>query len=318
MSPARGGALAALALGMLAAAASAQALRHPGDKAPAPPPPPPTATHAAAFPSLEPFRQSPFWGRTVEHLRRSGLSDDALTTLDQELGVIRMQNELDARTAREAGDAPAAGSAAGAPRLGDQVGEDRRLWLWQVPIVLDQTLPLWNAAEWDQAQLEQAGAVARFFAQQEGPPKLVFAAGRQAENQLQLERLVAWFRAEAARPESYALMLVRDDDGPYAPVEAEAARSLPELGSQDLDAERRLALRRDEKAGGPWLLQLLKGKKPLWTIALTRVPAGAELRLAGAPAPLGERGWVARLDFGRSLDLYLDAQGRPLFYFTAW
>ncbi|HZL98962.1 MAG TPA: hypothetical protein VFD43_01815, partial [Planctomycetota bacterium] len=176
----------------------------------------------------------------------------------------------------------------------------------------------WDAAEWDAGQLGQAVAAGRFFAQQEGPPRLAFAEGRHAENQAQLERLMAWFRTEVARPESYALMLITDEDGPWLPVEATAARHLPELGVQELDAERRLVLRRDEKADGPWLLQLVKGKKPLWTRALAQAPAGTPLRFAQAPTALGERGWVAQLDWGETLSLYLDAQGQPLFYFTSW
>jgi hypothetical protein len=303
---------------LIATASTARAqdgLLHPGDKKAKPPPAPPRveAQHVAGFPGLEAFRRSRFWAKALEHLERSGLTDDAVASMNQEFTVIKMTNEA-GRKAAPGAPSPLDGT----PRLGEKVGEDRRLWLWQVPIVLDRIAPLWQEGEWDEAQLAQAGVAARFFAQQEGPPALRFSAGRHAENVAQLDRLMAWFRAEVARPESYALMLITDEDGPFVPAQGQAASKEKELGALALDDARRLVLRRDDKGGGPWMIQLQKGKKPAWTRTLTEVPPDAALRFVGEPVPLGEQGSLVRLDFGRALSLYLDGQGQPLFYFTAW
>jgi hypothetical protein len=308
---------ALLAAGLVLAAPAAtraqDGLLHPGAKKPAAPPAPPRveAKHVASFPELTAFRRSPFWAKAVDHLSRGGFTDDAVASMNQEFTVLRMGIE----SGREARAVPAPLNPTA--RLGEKVGEDRRLWLWQVPIVLDQIAPLWKEGEWDAAQLAQAGVLARFFAQQEGPPALRFVAGRHAENTTQLDRLMAWFRAEAARPESYALMLITDEDGPFVPAEGQAASKEKELGALALDEGRRLVLRRDDRGGGPWLIQLQKGKKPAWTKTLTEVPPDAALRFEGEPVGLGEQGSLVRLDFGRALSLYLDAQGQPLFYFTA-
>jgi hypothetical protein len=176
---------------------------------------------------------------------------------------------------------------------------------------------LWEAADWDAEQLARAQVAAGFFARQQGPPRLAFAAGRSAENHAQLEALATWFRMEAAQPESYALMIVTDDDGPWLPVERKPGGS-KETTFRELDAERTLVIRRDDKPDAPWLVQLRKGKKVLWTRALTQVPSRSKLRFDGSPQPLGDHGWVVPMTFGESTALYLDARGEPLFYFTSW
>jgi hypothetical protein len=288
---------------------------HPGDKKP-PPPRVPDAVHAQAFPGLEPFRQSPYWKKLADHLRRSGLTEDAVVSLNQELTVIRMNQGL----AERAGEDIDYRQAPPEQVLGAKVSEDRRLWLWQIPLVLDRIEPLWTTAEWDAEQFGEARSAVRFFSEQEGPPRIELVEGRQADNHQQLERLMAWYRAEVARPESYALMLITDERGPWRPVDASAPSSLKVLGERAFDAERRLALRRDEKAGGPWLVQLLTGKKPAWTRALPQTHAESALSFDGEPRALGELGWMVRLKTGegKPVALYLDGKAQPLFYFTSW
>ena len=309
--------LAVVLLLLTAVAGTARAqdgMIHPGNKKKAPPPPAPTTTHAAAFPSLEAFQRSRFWKGPRERLRRAGLTVEALTELDQELTVLRMNNELTVKAGREAqGDARPAGEP-----IGDKAKEDRRLWMWQVPMVLDELKPLWDTQEWDAAQFQRAVAAARFFGQQEGPRKLSFVEGQHAENQGQLEQLVAWFRVESGRTESYALMLISDEDGPWPLEEGQAASKDTEVGSLDFEGGRRLVLRHDAKGAGPWMLQLVEGKKALWKRAFSRLPGDATLRFAGEPQAVGERGWVLALDAGKPLTLYLDGKGQPLFYFSAW
>jgi hypothetical protein len=269
------------------AARAQDGLLHPGAKKPKPPPAAPRveAQHVAGFPGLEAFRRSKYWAKAIDHLERGGFTDDALASMNQEFTVIKMSNEAGHQPAA---DAPAPRDAT--PRLGEKVGEDRRLWLWQVPIVLDRIAPLWKEGEWDDAQLAQAGVAGRFFAQQEGPPALRFTAGRHADNVAQLDRLMAWFRAEVARPESYALMLITDEDGPFVPAEGQAASKEKELGALVLDDARRLVLRRDEKGGGPWLIQLQKGKKAAWTRTLSRGAARGRAALRRRAAAAGRAG----------------------------
>ena len=307
-------AAALLPVALLPVARAQDGLMHPGDK-PKAPPPPITATHPTAFPGLQPFARSKNWAKLSDHFARAGLSDDSVASIGQELEVIRMQNGL---VEREAAIDPT--RAPPEQQLGLKVGAERRQWLWLVPLVLERVERLWNTAEWDAEQLAQAQAAGRFFGQQEGPPKLSFVAGKHAENQQQLERLMAWYKAEVARPESYALMLITGDRGPWKPMDANAASSLKELAAAPLDAQRRLVLRRDEKAGGPWLLQLVSGKKPAWTRSLPQVSEQAAASFAGEPLALGEHGWVVRLTEGEQgpVELYLDAKGQPLFYFTSW
>ena len=202
-------------------------------------------------------------------------------------------------------------------QLGADVPEARRIWLWQVPIVLDALAPLWAAAEWDDARLALAQVAAGFFAQQKDAPRLAFAEGRHADNHRQLEALAAWFEAECAKPASYALMIVTDDDGPWLPLKAKAPKSKP-ARTRALDDERTLAILREDKPGAPWLVQLRRGDKPAWTVALTQVPAEERLVFSGAPLELESHGWLVPLSFGEYTPLYLDPKAEPLFYFTSW
>jgi len=306
--------LVALLLALPVAARAQDGLPHPGNKQPPPPPPPPTTAHAVAFPALEVFQRSRFWKPPRERLRRAGLTEDALTALDQELTVLLMTHELTIKAEREAaGD----GRPEGEP-LGEKASEDLRLWMWQVPMVLDELRPLWDTLEWDAAQHRQALVAARFFGRRDEGRKPRFVEGKHAENQAQLEQLVAWFRVQAGQPESFALMLISDEDGPWPLDDAKAASKEAETATLDFEGGRRLVLRHDGKGAGPWMLQLVEGKKALWTKALSRVPGDAELRFAGEPQAVGERGWVLSLDSGKAHTLYLDAKGQPLFYCTAW
>lgn len=279
----------------------------------APTPPPTAASQAAPSPGLEPFKESRFWKVATEHVRKEGLTGPALKAMQQEFTVVRSTNAVAAAEGRDVDGTKLAEDLI----LGFKVDEARKIWFWQVPIVLDQLAPLWAVAEWDADQLARAQVAADFFARQSGPPRLVFAEGRSAENHAQLEALADWFRKEVAQPESYALMIVTDDDGPWRPVESKPGRS-KETATRELDAERTLVIRRDEKPDAPWLVQLHKGKKVLWTRALTQVPSGSKLRFQGNPKPLGEHGWVVPMNFGESTALYLDAEGEALFYFTSW
>jgi hypothetical protein len=190
--------------------------------------------------------------------------------------------------------------------------------MWQVPMVLDEMKPLWDTLEWDAPQFQRAVVAAGFFVRDDGPRRLTFVEGKHAENQAQLEQLVAWFRVEAGRPESFALMLISEEDGPWPLEEGKAASKDVETAAIDFEGGRRLVLRHDAKGKGPWMLQLVEGKKPLWTRTFPRLAADAALSFAGAPQSLGERGWVLGLDSGKALTLHLDSQGQPLFYFLAW
>src|SRR4030095_7259293 len=107
------------------------------------------------------------------------------------------------------------------------------------------------------------------------------------------------------------------DDGPWRLVDRKPGSS-KETTFRELDGERTLVLRRDEKPDAPWLVQLRKGKKVLWTRALTQVPTGSKLRFDGNPKALGEHGWVVPMSFGEYTALYLNAQDEPLIYFTSW
>jgi hypothetical protein len=233
--------------------------------------------------------------------------------MDQEFTVIRSTTAVAAEAGRDVDGTKLPDDLI----LGFKVEEPRKVWFWQVPIVLDQLAPLWAAAEWDADQLSRAQVAAGFFAQQPGPPALAFAEGSSAENHAQLEALATWFRKEAAKPESYALMIVTDDDGPWLPVERKPGSSKETL-TRELDAERTLVIRREDEPDAPWLVQLRKAKKVLWTRALTQVPPGSKLRFDGNPKALGEHGWVVPMTFGEYTALYLDAKGEPLFYFTSW
>jgi hypothetical protein len=165
-----------------------------------------------------------------------------------------------------------------------------------VPLALMRLQPLWTTPAWSDAEVADASAAIEILSRLDGAPRPAFEKGEHARNRAGMEELVRWFDAQVAKPELYASMLFTLDDGPFFGLPSESAEVLPAIESVQLDHLTALALCRVERPNEPWVLQAVRGGKPLWTRVLSAAPdESLERRASRAPA----RGAWAATD-GRS------------------
>lgn len=248
-------------------------------------------------------------------------------TLDFEAKAKELDKLVAARKAAKDAVAEFTGKKPDGPSafLEPRVPDAARTSLPLLPAALMKLEPLWGAGGWSPEQLAAAQDVARFVATLPNGPELSFVAGKQADNGAELRSLVEWYRSQIAKPELYAAMIATFDDGPFAGLPYEPRGPLEPVQTLDLGEKVKLHLCRVDRPKEPFVLQVLRDKKVLWSRVVSGGPDESvrKVELRGQPQDLGDYGWKVFLTVAWSQGveagyLYLDADGKLLFYFLSW
>ena len=280
--------------------------------------PAPKPADELRYPTFEPFVASRMFGILGEP-ESIDLEEAAQeVTFMAEAGRVSL-DAANRVTEREPDQRPSA-------RLMPELPEKERPIYSLLPIVMMKLAPLWEAAEWSAEQVRMASLGAKVVGRITGAPNLAFREGEHEHNRAELEKLVRWFHAIAARPEGMAAMIFTIDMGPYAGLPYAAAEALEPLAARRLDERTELRLAKVDREHEPWVMQCVRDGKPLWTRVVSGAPDGdvSAVRFARPrPAKRGSYGWevflVVDWPMGEEgAHLYVDAQGRLLFYYLSW
>ncbi len=276
-------------------------------------------TEPLAYPSFEPFLASRMFKMMV--------GDPAKLDLRKTLADLKKISES-MKAGKDAGESVSPKPSANAPNaaLTPPVEIEQRSLYTLLPAVMMRLEPLWQASAWSDEQLALALDAAELLPQFPDGPKLSFAKDKPKENRAELEKLVAWFRAQVARPERYAAMIATMDDGPFVGLPYETAEILPAASTKKLGEKLELHLCKVERPKEPWVLQAVTDGKLLWSRVISGAPNESVRAVEFRPSeamPLASYGWKAFLAvdwaYGKeACYLYLDPQGRLLFYFLSW
>ncbi len=273
--------------------------------------------HAPAWPSLEPFLAAPFWESVPAF---SGVKPGARHTAETVKKAAEMfmttKSVLDEtkKVMAQFGGEPVSESDENPEVHGHPV----------IPIAMHALAPLWADASWDEDDCALANGAVAILTEHAHGPKLQFSPGAGAKNQRALKTLADWFGNLLGRDADYAAMIYTADDGPFRPVGID--------GTQLGNVAERVTIGFDNEVclleTGPddeQLIEVRRQGKRVQRFALTKIPGQRRLTFekVSAPENLGTYGWLVLMRFGRPGDmelmsLYLDAELRPLFYFTGW
>lgn len=201
----------------------------------------------------------------------------------------------------------------------------QRVAAWYVPPAVKLLAPLWRSDPWTADQVEEARAAARILLAFPDAPRPRFAVGDQEQNQADLAEIASWFHRSSMTPEGYAAMLGRHaiDSGPYVGLPTDPADPLSSRGACQIDDKSEFRLYHIERETNPWVFQVVRDGVPLWTRVVCPSQWFNKLRfLDYSPetvANLGTYGWRVTLGWdGEDCDIYLDEEGRLLFFFVGF
>jgi len=244
--------------------------------------------------------------------------------------LAKMVTGLDsANTAGKAAGASVSGvDRSGHPsaELLPKLPEAERPFYSLLPIVMMKLAPLWDAKSWTDEQVALATQGSQLIGKVTGAPPVEFKKGSDASNRANLEKLVRWFHATAAKPECLAAMIFTMDDGPYVGFPYEAAAPFPTTLTETLDEHAELRLSKIEREGESWVMQCVRDGKPIWSRVISGLPDGsvADVGFAKtAPAKLGTHGWHVYfwVDWPMGKEqahMYLGPDCNLLFYYLSW
>jgi hypothetical protein len=272
-----------------------------------------------AYPTLEPFVGSRMFSVLVQDVEQVDL--EALAQQLAQISEINVHSKDAAERVagkRAPPDRPSA-------KLSPQVPDNERALFALLPIVMLKLGPLWEAESWSAEQVKLAASGAAIVARITGAPALSFAEGRQAENRAALEVLVRWFHATAARPEACAAMIFTLDDGPYAGLPLPPGTASTPAGAQKLGEHVEVRLAKAEGLPEPFVVQTWRDGALVGERVVSAAPEGVvgEVAFLGEPKSLGTYGWKVHLKvkwtYGQEQGhLYVDRDGKLLFYYLSW
>lgn len=208
-----------------------------------------------------------------------------------------------------------------------EVDEALRARFSLLPVAMMQLEPLWKVEHWTPEHMTRAASPLGYVAGIPGTPKIVLEEGNDAINHAQLGKLAQWFGVQVAKPELYAAMFVTMDDGPFSGLTCEKSNAIEARSMAVLDEKDALELRlgKDESLPEPWILQVVKAGKPLWTLVLSGSPRGSitDAELAKSTKHWPNYGWKAfikiKWTYGSEMAyLYLNPKAEMCFYFLTW
>ncbi|HTF90143.1 MAG TPA: hypothetical protein VK843_17140 [Planctomycetota bacterium] len=268
------------------------------------------------YPTFKPFVQA----RMFKFLVGDPTKLDFKAKLDELLVMAEIQKQ-----AKEAGEKYAEPKEGPNALLTSELDSDLRAAMPLIPAAMIKLEPLWKTDAWSAEQLAGAKDAAAFLAKMPDGPKLAFVEGKPAENHEELAKLVRWFRSAVAKPEMYAAMIATVDDGPYVGLAYEAKEPLEAIQTQKLGKDIELRLCKVDRPKEPFVLQVVSKDKLLWSRVVSGGPdeSVVEVQLRSKPGQLDEYGWKVFLSVkwsqgSESAYLYLDPEGRMLFYFMTW
>lgn len=272
-----------------------------------------------AYPTLEPFVGSRMFKLLAEDLAKIDLAEMAKQVTAIGDAKKTADEAADSVTGLDRNKRP---SAELLPKL---PAKERPIYAL-VPLVLIKLQPLWETPAWSDEQVASATQAGTILSKITGTPPLAFKKGEDAHNRADLEKLVRWFDATAAKPEGFAAMIFTMDDGPYVGLPYEASAALPPVETQELDEHLQLRIARVEREGETCVLQCTRDGQPLWSRVLSGEPAGQvkSASFAGVEAKkMGPYGWhvYLRADWTYGVEqghLYVDPKGQLICYFLSW
>lgn len=275
------------------------------------------AKETPAYPTFEPFVASRMF---------AAFGDPKSADLKKLLRQLEiMQSADDAAEEAAESDSPSTTSKVSAA-LEPEIDRGQRMLAPLVPVTLMRLEPLWSMPRWSADEVADARAAVEILARIEGAPAPSFVQDKDPENHAGLEQLVRWFRTQVARPEWYAAMIFTWDDGPFSGLLYDAPVPLPASATKQVDDKTSLALCRVERPNEPWVLQAMRDGRPLWSRVVSAAPdeSVADVAFRNTPAErLGHYGWKIQMTVswsaGKELaEVFLDAEGKLLFYFLSW
>lgn len=283
-------------------------------------PPPEEAPQPIEFPTFGPFQEARMFKLFAKDVDKVDLAKAAA----QQKQIADIQKE--SREVAEKYGEQRSRETAGALLL-PELENAARAQYSLVPVAMMQIEPLWKVEKWTTEHLARAASPLEYLGSIAGAPQLALKEGKDTENHVQLEKLVRWFDDQIAKPELYASMIITMDDGPFVGLPYAKTGVLEARSTAVLDEKTAMELHlcKDESLPEPWILQVVKAGKPLWTRVFSGSPRGtiSEAELSKSTKHWPRYGWKAflkiRWSYGSEMAyLYLSPKGELCFYFLTW
>jgi hypothetical protein len=186
-----------------------------------------------------------------------------------------------------------------------------------LPFLLNGTRHLEVKTKWSSQDLALARVVSEILSLIPNGPRMDLQDENHEHNRGQIRRFWRWFHDNSKKPEIYAVLIFTLDDGPLI--------GLPPSGSP-ADIKHRVPIRKGVEVrllqdnSKQWLLEGWEKETKTWSRALCG-HNGEPLRsiIAVGPKDHGEWGWVLHfMADSEHLHVYLDKNGKFLFYYHSW
>ena len=190
-------------------------------------------------------------------------------------------------------------------------------WAWRLGEVLAAAAPLIETVEWTDVDVDLGNALADYIALGPDGPDFDFSDDESQANREELGRVYEWFTGRMRDAGFRAGMMFTLDDGPFVPRFVETTTACPSEASIGVPGHGNLNICAGSgKDEGARVQGLRDETSVLWTCELPRVRE--QLQFDGAVEEDGPWGWHVVMTFGERVTIYLDADGRPSFYFVSW
>jgi len=286
----------------------------------APAPVPTEDKEERRFPSLAPFTGSRMWEVMFDETSEDF---DFTQVIEMARGMYENQTHAEEVASKYGPERDDSGPSS---LLESPMSDPEQAWWSIVPFLVLRLEPLVAKPEWTREELLQAEQTAAYLCVREDAPPFGLRKGQHAANVEQLWRIAAWFREQCRDPRRFSAMIFTFDDGPFVGLEHPTEELLEFVGQVSLNEQLELRLAKEPDQAEPFVLQCVREGELQWSRRISDSPdctVGHVRFLDEEPTDLGEHGWKvhmrARWKYGSEyLHLYVDREGRFLFYFLSW